>query len=139
MFNASPHLRIRRRYGISPPRNRIDPLSVLAIFFLRKAFVKDGVGCLPDLEAHPFLLREEETFEPPEDPDSGLSLEELGMRALARLPRDRAIEGIHAFNEMRDGLMGYLRPFAQAGKVVNETDVRDFFDQLKESAKGKGV
>jgi E3 ubiquitin-protein ligase UBR7 len=31
----------------------------------------------------------------------GLSLEELGMRALQRIPRDRAIDGIHAFNAMR--------------------------------------
>lgn len=31
----------------------------------------------------------------------GLSLEELGMRALERLPRDRAIEGIHAYNGMK--------------------------------------
>ncbi len=31
----------------------------------------------------------------------GLSLEELGMRALQRLPRERAIEGIMAFNAMR--------------------------------------
>ena len=35
------------------------------------------------------------------DSNSGLSLEELGMRALHRLPRDRAIDGIHAFNAMR--------------------------------------
>ena len=57
-------------------------------------------------------------YEPPEDPDSGksflshwikkliillegLSLEELGMRALNRLPRERAIDGIMAFNAMR--------------------------------------
>ena len=67
-------------------------------------------------------MEDEETYEPPEDPDSGiitiplilrflrplpnvsvvgLSLEELGMRALERLPRDRAIDGIHAFNGMR--------------------------------------
>lgn len=31
----------------------------------------------------------------------GLSLEELGARALDRLPRDRAIDGVHAFNDMR--------------------------------------
>ena len=31
----------------------------------------------------------------------GLSLEELGIRALERLPRDKAINGIHAFNELR--------------------------------------
>jgi hypothetical protein len=34
-------------------------------------------------------------------PSLGLSLEELGMRALERLPRDRAIDGILAFNAMR--------------------------------------
>lgn len=57
--------------------------------------------CLPSLQARQYLLEEEETYEPPEDPDSGLSLEELGMRALQRLPRERAIEGVHAFNAMR--------------------------------------
>jgi hypothetical protein len=30
-----------------------------------------------------------------------LSLEELGLRALDRLPRDRALDGIRAFNTMR--------------------------------------
>lgn len=74
--------------------------------------------CLPELEKYSYLLTEEDTYEPPEDPDSGtcysslffchtfnlviaLSLEELGMRALARLPRERAIDGIHAFNALR--------------------------------------
>ncbi|KIK67421.1 hypothetical protein GYMLUDRAFT_37543 [Collybiopsis luxurians FD-317 M1] len=89
-------------------------------------------SCLLELEKHPFLLAEEETYEPPEDPDSGLSLEELGMRALQRLPRERAIDGIHAFNALKDDLLKYLRPFAQEGKVVNETDVKNFFDKLLE-------
>ena len=31
----------------------------------------------------------------------GLSLEELGLRALERIPRDRALDGIRAFNSMR--------------------------------------
>ncbi|THH18346.1 hypothetical protein EUX98_g8977 [Antrodiella citrinella] len=84
--------------------------------------------CLPSLEAHPYLIEEEETYEPPEDPDSGLSLEELGLRALQRYPRDRAIDGIRAFNEMRDELMNHLRPFAQEGKEVTEADIRGFFE-----------
>jgi len=88
--------------------------------------------CLPELEKYSYLLTEEETYEPPEDPDSALSLEELGMRALARLPRERAINGIHAFNAMRDDLVKYLRPFAQEGKVVNELDVRNFFENMLE-------
>lgn len=128
--------------------------------------------CLPSLKDHPYLLEEEETYEPPEDPDSGahfdlmhqshmyanmnivlmsgLSLEELGMRALERLPRDRAIDGIRAFNDMRsvfssdtpgepfitpfnrDDLLAYLRPFAQEGRIVSEADVRLFFESLRE-------
>lgn len=31
----------------------------------------------------------------------GLSLEELGLRALEFIPRERAINGIHAFNKLR--------------------------------------
>ncbi|KAF8880534.1 hypothetical protein BD779DRAFT_1548779 [Infundibulicybe gibba] len=92
-------------------------------------------SCLPSLKENMYLLEEEETYEPPEDPDSGLSFEALGMRALEKLPRDRAIEGIHAFNEMRDNLVKYLRPFAQEGKVVGEADVKQFFDSLKETEK----
>lgn len=33
----------------------------------------------------------------------------------------------------RDELTKYLRPFAQEGKVVNETDVKSFFDSLTEA------
>ncbi|KAI0315997.1 hypothetical protein OF83DRAFT_1061113 [Amylostereum chailletii] len=90
-------------------------------------------SCLPQLETRPYLLEEEETYEPPEDPDSHLSLEELGMRALSRLPRDRAIDGIHAFNDMRDGLLAFLRPFAQEGKVVAEADIHAFFGARAEA------
>ncbi|TFK70227.1 hypothetical protein BDN72DRAFT_819113 [Pluteus cervinus] len=88
--------------------------------------------CSAILSAHPYLLKEEDTYEPPEDPDSALSFEELGLRALSRIPRDRAIDGIHAFNQMRDRLVNYLRPFAQQGKTVNESDVTEFFDSLQE-------
>ncbi|KAI0746784.1 hypothetical protein C8Q80DRAFT_1235669 [Daedaleopsis nitida] len=85
-------------------------------------------NCLPSLQAHPYLLEEEETYEPPEDPDLGVSLEELGMRALQRLPREKAIDGIMAFNAMRDDLMKHLRPFAERGDEVTEADIRGFFD-----------
>jgi E3 ubiquitin-protein ligase UBR7 len=81
--------------------------------------------CLPRLQEHPYLLKEDDTYEPPEDPDSGklqsvvdvgrtengfvgLSLEELGLRALERIPRDRALDGIRAFNSMRYVLRQYF-------------------------------
>lgn len=137
------------------------------------------IQCRPSLNNNPYLLHEEELYEPPEDPDSGsydrlkvggtllndvqcfpdlgLSLEELGMRALQRIPRERALDGIHAFNAMRyvlqqstwlrklnkmgnqprDDLVKFLRPFAQDGKVVNESDVKDFFASLNEAANDK--
>ena len=57
--------------------------------------------CMVELRKDPYLLVEEETYEPPEDPDSGLSLDQLGMQALNRLPRDKVIDGIRAFNDMR--------------------------------------
>lgn len=36
---------------------------------------------------------------------------------------------------VRDDLITYLRPFAQEGKVVNESDVREFFASLTAAAK----
>ncbi|KAH9965305.1 hypothetical protein BC827DRAFT_1265323 [Russula dissimulans] len=92
-------------------------------------------SCVPELRKHPYLPEEEETYEPPEDPDSRLSLEELGLRALERLPRDRALDGIRAFNTMRDDLKNFLRPFAQEGREVAETDVRRFFEAHAELAR----
>jgi len=53
------------------------------------------------LSARSYLEEEEETYEPPEDPDAGLSLEELGMRALERLSKEQAINGIMAYQQMR--------------------------------------
>ncbi|THH09817.1 hypothetical protein EW146_g8573 [Bondarzewia mesenterica] len=91
--------------------------------------------CLPQLLLHPYLLEEEETYEPPEDPDSRLSLEELGARALERIPRDKALDGIRAFNDMRDDLVKFLRPFAQQGKVVEEEDIKGFFESKIDAAR----
>ncbi|EIM83733.1 uncharacterized protein STEHIDRAFT_170246 [Stereum hirsutum FP-91666 SS1] len=93
-------------------------------------------SCLPQLEVQPYLLEEEETYEPPEDPDSQLSLEELGVRALSRIPRERALDGIRAFNDMRDSLVSFLRPFAQQGKIVAEDDIRGFFEEKRQGQGG---
>ncbi|KAF9788430.1 hypothetical protein BJ322DRAFT_1106424 [Thelephora terrestris] len=89
-------------------------------------------SCSESLSAHPYLLTEEDTYEPPADPDSGLSLEELGLRALEHIPRDRAIDGIQAFMDLRDGLMQYLKPFAEQDKEVNESDIQAFFEARKQ-------
>jgi len=130
---------------VNPTAEKIFALSVTGDFSLGVGdiFLTQGWRerwcrcntCRTSIELKPFLAEEEETYEPPEDPDSGLSLEELGMRALQNIPRERAIDGIRAFNDMRDGLVQYLRPFAQEGKVVSEADVRAFFEARLEAAR----
>lgn len=75
------------------------------------------------------------------------------MRALERLPRDKAIDGLLAFRDMRcilfpfawvftlliarlalrDDLIEYLRPFAAQGRVVQAADVTTFFDDRREA------
>ena len=40
----------------------------------------------------------------------GLSLEELGLRALERIPRDRAIDGIQAFMDLRSASIAPHKP-----------------------------
>ncbi|KZV83530.1 hypothetical protein EXIGLDRAFT_625540 [Exidia glandulosa HHB12029] len=91
-------------------------------------------SCLPALSAYPYLLEEEETYEPPEDPDVGLSIEELGLRALASgtLPHAQAVEGARLLGVLRDDLAAFLRPFAQEGRLVGEDDIRAFFEQKRE-------
>jgi E3 ubiquitin-protein ligase UBR7 len=41
----------------------------------------------------------------------------------------------YSFPPCSDDLKNYLRPFAQEGKVVNEADVRTFFDSLTDAAR----
>ncbi|KZP23381.1 hypothetical protein FIBSPDRAFT_786274 [Athelia psychrophila] len=95
-------------------------------------------SCAPSFDFRSYLLSTpEETYTPPPDPDAGLSLEALGMRALMGLPRAQAIDSLRAFNEMRDGLMDYLRPFAAEGRVVGEEDVRAFFEEKERQRGGR--
>jgi len=146
----------RARVDVEPPvacsAPRINPVALSILKSVEQTDQRLGAGdlfltegfrdrwcrcpsCLPSLEEHPYLLKDEDTYEPPEDPDSGLSLEELGLRALQHVPRDRAIDGIRAFMNMRDDLMQYLRPFAAEGKEVNESDIQAFFNARREGSK----
>ncbi len=80
------------------------------------------------------------------------------MRALQNLPQDHAVNGILAYNSMRyvprllrrfsklsclnisiyrDELLQFLRPFAEEGKVVGETDVRQFFEEKMEALQSR--
>ncbi len=49
---------------------------------------------------------------------------EAGQRALGSLPREQAIEGVLAFNKLKEKLTQFLRPYAQEGRVVGENDIK---------------
>lgn len=60
------------------------------------------------------------------------SLMNAGIRVLNTLPRVQAIEGIIAYNHIKNALSKFLRPYAEEGKVVTEDAIREFFEKQKE-------
>ncbi|CAG8580937.1 7315_t:CDS:10 [Paraglomus occultum] len=75
-----------------------------------------------------FLLEEEETYEPPKDEDKDSSLFENGVKLLTQMDRVTAIEGLIAYNKMRDEIREFLKTFADSGRTVTEHDIRAFFE-----------
>lgn len=87
------------------------------------------------LANHKYLYEEDPVFEPPEEEDDDSSatgsLLDLGADALLTLPREKAIEGLQAYDKIRSKLRDFFKPFAEQGKVVTEEEVRDFFGAIK--------
>lgn len=81
------------------------------------------------------LAEEEEVYEPPDDNDANSSLMDGGARALNQLPREQAIEGMHAYSMIRERLTSFLKPFAEQGRVVTKDDVDSFFADVKSQRK----
>lgn len=95
---------------------------------------------LPLLYPHPVLLEEEETYEPPLDTSSagdaasvhsGNSLLDRGERALGMVDRVKAIEGVMAYNDLKEKVKGFLKPFAERGEAVGVEDVKRYFAELR--------
>lgn len=86
------------------------------------------------LENHSYLYLPDPVYEPPEDDDNSSTFE-LGTEALLSLPRDQAIEGLQAFDQVRSKLRDFLRPFANENKIVTEEEVRTFFSNIKKEDK----
>lgn len=98
-------------------------------------------SCFPQLAKHPQLLEEEDTYEPPmsesdpgEDGDGSVgsrSLMERGEAALSTVDRVRAIEGVMAYNHLKDKVKTFLQPFAESGQAVGAEDVKAYFAKLR--------
>lgn len=97
--------------------------------------------CFPDLAPHAQLLEEEEIYEPPISEDGGSenggsthgsgSLYERGESALRNVDRVRAIEGVMAYNQLKDKLKPFFQQFADSGKAIGADDIKEYFAKLR--------
>jgi E3 ubiquitin-protein ligase UBR7 len=118
------------------------PLGQVSLFF--KTDFRDHLcrcsDCFPDLAKHPHLLEEEEAYEPPvsESGDeaggstvgSG-SIYDRGESALKNVDRVRAIEGVMAYNHLKDKLKPFFQQFAESGQAISADDIKAHFAKMR--------
>jgi len=123
------------------------PASPISLFL--KADFREHLcrcsACFPRLAPHPQLLDEEEIYEPPQSEDGSeaaevpgsvrsagsRSLLDRGEAALSNMDRVRAIEGVMAYNHLRDKVKDFLKPFAESGQAVGAEDIKKYFEKLR--------
>ena len=62
----------------------------------------------------------------------------MGERALGTMDRVKAIEGVMAYNHMKEKVREFLKPFAEGGGIVEAEDVRAYFEKLRGEGNGGG-
>lgn len=122
----------------SPPAERFS-------LFLKEDF-RDHLcrcaTCFPLLTLNPCLLEEEDTYEPPvsepsEAGSSAGSLFDRGEKALNSMDRVKAIEGVMAFNKLKEKLTPFFREFAESGKAISAEDIKEHFAKMRGDESGK--
>ncbi|BFZ61629.1 hypothetical protein YB2330_002701 [Saitoella coloradoensis] len=109
-----------------------EPISLFLTDNFRAHFCHCPSCISRTLSSHPVLLTPEETYEPPLDADSDTdSMYDAGAKALGKMDRGTALDGLLAYGKMKNALTEFLSPFAREGKVVTEGDVRAFMNKLK--------
>ena len=82
-------------------------------------------------------MNDDPIYEPPNDDeidpedDDNSSIYDLGAKAINSLPREQAIQGVQAFQDIKTKLKDFLAPFAQDGKIVGKDDVENFFKNIQ--------
>jgi E3 ubiquitin-protein ligase UBR7 len=127
------------KYASLPPA----PTGEFSLFF--KENFRDNLcrcsSCYKNLNPHPQLLEEEEIYEPPLSDDgesqhggsthgSG-SLLERGESALRNVDRVRAIEGVMAYNHLKEQLKPFFQQFAESGQAISAEDIKEYFAKLR--------
>jgi E3 ubiquitin-protein ligase UBR7 len=113
----------------------------------RDAFCRCS-SCFPLLNPHPQLLEEEEVYEPPLSDDGSQnggngggshgsgSLLERGESALRNVDRVRAIEGVMAYNHLKEKLKPFFQQFADSGETIGAEDIKAYFAKLRGDEQG---
>ncbi|KAI9055777.1 hypothetical protein LZ554_000718 [Drepanopeziza brunnea f. sp. 'monogermtubi'] len=122
------------------------PTGVFSLFFTPdfRTHLCRCPSCFPLLIPHPQLLEEEESYEPSvsssEDGAGGGStvgsgsIYDLGESALKNVDRVRAIEGVMAYNHLKDKLKPFFQQFAESGQAISAEDIKAHFAKMRGDA-----
>ncbi|KAF7563204.1 hypothetical protein G7046_g907 [Stylonectria norvegica] len=99
-------------------------------------------SCYQYLNTHPQLREEEDVYEPPMSEDEEASqhggsthgsgsLLERGESALRNIDRVRAIEGVMAYNHLKEKLKPFFQQFAESGEAIGAEDIKEYFAKLR--------
>ena len=97
-------------------------------------------SCFPLLQPHEQLLDEEELYEPSvsdnEEEAGGStvgsgSIYDRGESALKNFDRVRAIEGVMAYNHLKDKLKPFFQQFAESGQAISAEDIKAHFAKMR--------
>ncbi|ODQ66826.1 hypothetical protein NADFUDRAFT_50730 [Nadsonia fulvescens var. elongata DSM 6958] len=80
------------------------------------------------LSKNEFFVTPDVIYQPPEDTDTNSSLLDAGASALEAMPREQGLDSIRAYDLLRERLHGFLKPFADEGKIVTEADIKGFWE-----------
>jgi E3 ubiquitin-protein ligase UBR7 len=117
------------------------PSGIFSLFFsegFRSELCKCKT-CWTRIAQYPQLQDEESIYEPSVSEDSANgastlgsgSLYERGESALKNMDRVRAIEGVMAYNLMKEQLKPFFEKFAGTGKAISADDIKDYFAKLR--------
>lgn len=131
--------------GCKLPNLADAPKGRFSLFFkedFRDKFCRCS-DCFGKLNTFPQLLEEEEVYEPPISDGGGGSqngggstagsgsLLERGESALRNVDRVRAIEGVMAYNHLKERLKPFFQQFADSGKAIGAEDIKEYFAKLR--------
>ncbi|RFU33352.1 hypothetical protein B7463_g2994, partial [Scytalidium lignicola] len=143
---------------IQPPDNAETPCKIkslppappgaLSLFFKPsfRTHLCHCPSCFPPLSKLPYLLEEEETYELAlsETGDANAdgstvgsgSIYDRGESALKNVDRVRAIEGVMAYNHLKDKLKPFFQQFAESGKAISAEDIKAYFAKMRGDEEG---